>query len=73
MDGSLGYAPVQADATQVKTSNRVVILGALSAIATAAARPSTAHSTSAATVFGRVSPITTTRPVCAARNAARSR
>jgi NAD(P)-dependent dehydrogenase (short-subunit alcohol dehydrogenase family) len=38
MDGSLGYAPVQADATQVETSNRVVILGALSAIATAAAR-----------------------------------
>jgi decaprenylphospho-beta-D-erythro-pentofuranosid-2-ulose 2-reductase len=38
MDGSLGYAPVEADVKQNKASNRVIILGALSAIATAAAR-----------------------------------
>ena len=38
MDGSLGFAPVQADARQITASNRVVILGALSAIATATAR-----------------------------------
>jgi decaprenylphospho-beta-D-erythro-pentofuranosid-2-ulose 2-reductase len=38
MDGSLGFSPVQATAQTVKASNRVVMLGALSAIATAAAR-----------------------------------
>jgi len=38
MDGSLGYAPMQADLKQAQASNRVIILGALSAIAMAAAR-----------------------------------
>ena len=38
MDGSLGYAPGQAAATQATIAKRVVILGALSAIATATAR-----------------------------------
>ena len=38
-----------------------------------AARPSTDHSRIAATVCGLLSPITTTEPSCAARNAARSR
>lgn len=38
MDGSLGFSLAQTDTFQVGASNRVVILGALSAIATAAAR-----------------------------------
>lgn len=38
MDGSLGYTPVVAETKLAKASNRVIILGALSAIATAAAR-----------------------------------
>jgi short-subunit dehydrogenase len=38
MDGSLGYAPVQAEVSQSNAANRVVVLGALSAIATATAR-----------------------------------
>ena len=38
MDGSLGYAPVAPDQQHAKASKRVIILGALSAIATAAAR-----------------------------------
>jgi len=38
MDGSMSPAPVREQATMVTTSNRVVILGALSAIAIATAR-----------------------------------
>lgn len=38
MDGSLGFSPGQVSTQAMKASNRVVILGALSAIATAAAR-----------------------------------
>jgi NAD(P)-dependent dehydrogenase (short-subunit alcohol dehydrogenase family) len=38
MDGSLGYAPEQTVVKQAATATRVVILGALSAIATATAR-----------------------------------
>ena len=38
MDGSLGHPPAKVDLKQAKATNRVIILGALSAIATAAAR-----------------------------------